>query len=78
MRAKTHPGDEKKVKSSSDHKTTDSEDMKQPDQARGKGNREIEQTGLTVDDISQDSAYEKDQQEISHIAENSDRNEKAN
>ena len=77
MKAKTHPGDEQKVATSSNQKTLDSEDMKQRGtNARGKADRELEQTGLTVDDISQQSAYENGKHDISDMAANSDRNKK--
>ncbi|HVG18286.1 MAG TPA: hypothetical protein VNI02_04475 [Blastocatellia bacterium] len=77
MRAKTHPGDEQKVKTSSDHATTDSENMGQSDgRARGKAERELKQTGLTVDDVAQQSAYESDEPDITQTAANSDRNKK--
>lgn len=77
MRAKTHPGDERKVRTSSNRATTDSENMQHSDSdARGKADRELKQTGLTVDDIAQQSAYESDESDITHGAANSDRNKK--
>jgi len=77
MKAKTHPGDGQKVATSSNQKTIDSEDMKQHrTNARGKADRELEQTGLTVDDISQQSSYESDKDDISDMAADSDRNKK--
>lgn len=78
MRAKTHPGDEQKVETSSDRATIDSKNMKQSDTgARGKADRELKQTGLTVDDIARQSAYESDKQDIEQAAANSDRNKKS-
>jgi hypothetical protein len=78
MRAKTHPGDEEKIETSSDRATTGSQSMKQHDAgARGKADRELKPTGLTVDDISQQSAYENDEPNITHTAANSDRNKKS-
>lgn len=78
MRARTHPGDEHKVNTSSDRMTTKSDNMKQNDgDARGKANRELKQTGLTVGDVAQQSAYESDEPNITHTAANSDRNKKS-
>ena len=77
MRARTHPGDEKKVETSSDRATISSEDMKQGDSgARGKAERELKPTGLSVNDIAEQSAYESDKPGIEHAAANSDRNRK--
>jgi hypothetical protein len=77
MRAKTHPGDEQKVKTSSNRTTTSSEHLEQNDSdARGKADRELRQTGLTVDDVAQQSAYERDEPDITQTAAGSDRNKK--
>jgi hypothetical protein len=77
MKAKTHPSDEQKVKTSSDHKTMDSEEREQPEtNARGKADSRLEQTGLTVDEIAEQSSYERDEHDISNMAANSDRNKK--
>jgi hypothetical protein len=77
MRAKTHPGDEQKVNTSSDRATTDSDNMKRGDgDARGDADRELKQTGLTVDDVAQQSAYERDESDITQTAADSDRNKK--
>ena len=77
MKAKTHPGDEQKVKTSSNHKTMNSEKMAQRDsRARGKADRKLEPTGLTVDDIAEQSSYESDEHDISDMVANSDRNKK--
>ena len=78
MSAKTNPGDERKVKTSSHHGTVDSESMRQPNTGgRDKAESELEPAGLTVDDVAKQSAYESDENDISHMAANSDRNEKA-
>jgi hypothetical protein len=77
MRAKTHPGDEQKIETSSDRATMDSKDMQSDTNARGKADRELKQTNLNVDDIAQQSAYESDKQGIEHAAANSDRNKKS-
>jgi hypothetical protein len=45
--------------------------------ARGKADRELKQTGLTVDDIAQQSAYESDESDITHGTANSDRDKKS-
>ena len=77
MKAKTHPGDEQKVATSSNPGTKASESMKHPGtDARGKADRKLEPTGLTVDDIAEQSAYDDDKADISHTAANSDRNRK--
>jgi hypothetical protein len=77
MRARTHPGDEQKVETSSDRATINSEDMKQSNaSSRGKADRELEPTGLSVDDIAEQSAYESDEPSIEQAAANSDRNRK--
>ncbi|HEX8088036.1 MAG TPA: hypothetical protein VF762_04240 [Blastocatellia bacterium] len=77
MRAKTHPGDEQKVKTSSDRATTGSENMQQSDgDARRKADRELKQTGLTVDDVADQSAYESDKANITQVAANSNFNKK--
>jgi hypothetical protein len=78
MRAKTHPGDEQKVKTSSNRATVDSDSMGQSGgDARGKADRELNQTGLTVDDVADQSAYESDKANITQAAANSDRNKKS-
>ena len=77
MKAKTHPGDEQKAQTSSNQVTMNSENMRKGNGGgRDKANRELKPTGLTVDDIAEQSAYESDKDDISHVAANSDRNEK--
>ena len=77
MKAKTHPGDEQKVQTSSNGATINSEDMKQGDAAaRGKADSKLKPTGLSVDDIAEQSSYESDKPGIEHAAANSDRNKK--
>lgn len=66
MKAKTHPGDEQKVQTSSNHATVNSEDMKQQgDETRDKAERELRPTGVTVEDIAEQSGYQSDEDDIS-------------
>jgi hypothetical protein len=76
MRAKTHPGDEKHIETSSSGETMDVEEMKQPGIDEHSEADEKLRHGLSVDDIAEQSAYEDNSTSIAHQAANSDRNKK--
>ncbi|HKY04612.1 MAG TPA: hypothetical protein VJQ56_06965 [Blastocatellia bacterium] len=77
MRANTHPGDEAHVETSSSNETMDKKKLDQSDgQNRAEANRKLEKSGLTVDDIAEQSAYAQDQTGVTEQAANSDRNKK--
>jgi uncharacterized surface anchored protein len=78
MKARTHTGSEKRVKTSSSNETVSVEKGKQKGlNAEGKANRELGKAGLTVDDVAEQSAYESDRTNIAHQAAASDRDKKA-
>jgi len=77
MRAKTHPGDDKHTETSSSDETMNVEKMKQPDMnQQQEADRKLNPIGVSVEDVSNQSAYESDELEIAHQAANSDRNNK--
>lgn len=77
MRAKTHPGDETHVETSSSPATMNKKKLDQGDgQNKAEANRKLEQTGLTVDDVAEQSGYAEDQASVAQQAANSDRDKK--
>ena len=79
MRARDHEADEKRAKTSShSNETIEVEEGKQTGlNAQSKANRELGPTGLTVDDIAEQSAYRGDRTEVVEQAANSDRDKQA-
>ena len=77
MKANTHVGDEKRAKTSSHtDETIDAEQGKQVGlNVEDKADRELKQTGLTIEDIARQSAYEDDKTDV--VAANSNRGKKA-
>lgn len=73
MRAKTHPGDETHVETSSSHETMNKKKLDQSDgQSTAEANRKLKETGLTVDDVAEQSAYAEDRASVAQQAANSD------
>lgn len=70
MRAKEHETDEKRTKTSShSNETMDVEEGKHEGlNKESKANRKLQPTGLTVDDIAEQSAYEDDKMEVTEQA----------
>lgn len=78
MRAKTHAGDETHVETSSSDETMNAEKLDQSDgRNKEKADRKLEETGLTVDDIAEQSAYAEDTTSVTQQAANSDRHKKS-
>jgi hypothetical protein len=72
MNAKTHAGDEKHVNTSASDETVEAKDLKQKGMdEQGEANRKLAPSGLTVDDIADQSAYEDDRLGVAHQAANS-------
>ena len=77
MRAKTHPGDEKHTETSSSDETMSVKEMKQPGMnERREGDRNLRPSGVSVEEVSEQSAYEDNELEIAHQAANSEGNKK--
>lgn len=79
MKAREHQTDEKRTKTSShSNETINAKEGRQVGlNAEGKANQELGRTGLTVDDIADQSAYEDDKTEVTEQAARSDRNKQA-
>ena len=79
MKANTHTGDEQRTKTSSH--TDETIAVEQGKQSgldeEGKANRELEQAGLTVEDVARQSAYEDDPTNVAHQAAYSNQEKKA-
>ena len=77
MRAKTHAGDEKHTETSSSDETMNVEKMKQTGMnERKEADRKLQPSGVSVEEIAQQSAYEDNELEIAHQAANSETKKK--
>jgi hypothetical protein len=75
MRAKTHEGAEKHTETSSSDETMNVEKMKQAGMnERKEANKELRSSGVSVEEVARQSAYEDDELEIAHQAANSEKN----
>jgi hypothetical protein len=75
MRARTHPGAEKHVETSSSQETMDSEKLEQKNaDARGEANQELKESGLTVEDVASQSGYSQDEADLTQQAADSNKN----
>ncbi|HYP28146.1 MAG TPA: hypothetical protein VE262_15635 [Blastocatellia bacterium] len=77
MRAKTHPGDDKHITTSSSDDTMNVKEMEQPGMnERKEGDGKLRPSGVSVEEVAEQSAYEDSELEIAHQAANSERNKK--
>lgn len=75
MKARTHPGAEKHVETSSSNQTMDREKLEQNDSdARDKANRELKESGLTAEDVASQSGYGDNEADVIQQAANANKN----
>ena len=77
MKARTHPGAEKHVATSSSDRTMEREKLEQNDSdSRKEANHELKQSGLTAEDVASQSAYSDNEADVIQQATSANKNKK--